>query len=295
MNYIFWLIIGLDGIIIILNHAVSIESVLINKQFKKVKSLKQIGDKNNIPTNTIGKVVFVLMTIIFSVVVLAVSLSIIWVPIVINKIFGWRPALASFMMIFALLSVLLIIIFNKFAEGHQNKEGAIIKEAISITFFVLMSIFVLYGPIFPLEHLIEMIFSGSTNFSFTLTIFIPVLVISLLITNVYLFINSLFYFMDKSKKVIKPRTKIIDILAIFTLGSFFALFFIVDRNWSFVANDNSSRFYQTVDLFKNILVAVLVPLILSKFIRKDVSNIENTPNNVIESDKTLNNSNDTDA
>lgn len=292
MNYIFWLIVALDGIIIVLNHAVSIESAITNKPFSKLKNLKKIGDRDNIPTNTIGKVVLVLMTIIFSIVVLAVALSIIWVPIVINKIFGLRPALASFMMIFAMLSVLLIVIFNKFAKGHQNKEGAIIKEAISITFFVLMSIFVLYGPVFPLEHLIEMTFSASTNFSFTLTIFIPVLVVSLLITNVYLFINGLFYFVDKSKKVIKPRTKIIDILTIFTLSSFFALFFIVDRNWSFVTNENSARFYQTVDVFKNILVAVLVPLILSKFIRKDERNIENTSNNVIESDKTLGESDD---
>jgi hypothetical protein len=96
----------------------------------------------------------------------------------------------------------------------------------------------------------------------------PVLIIGLLITNVYLFVNGLYYIVDKSKNIVKARTKIVDILTIFTISSFFALFFIIDREWSFLNVDNSLRFYETVDLFKNILFAVLVPLIISKVITR---------------------------
>jgi hypothetical protein len=46
------------------------------------------------------------------------------------------------------------------------------------------------------------------------------------ITNVYLFINGLAFLVDKSKKVVKTHTKIIDILTIFTISSFFGLFLL---------------------------------------------------------------------
>lgn len=289
MNIVFWIIMSIDLLILIFHYAVSIEAFTKNKMLSKIK---EEGKKNNdkskesIPKEKLGKAVYIVLSIIALIIVLALVSSIIWIPLTMFFVFNWRIALISFMLILALLSYLMILIYNKYVPEFVIKEGAIIKESIYITFFILISIFLMYGSLFPLEQTIEKIFLQSTNFTFTLSILIPVLIVGLLITNVYLFVNGLYYMVDKSKKVVKARTKIFDILTIFTISSFFALFFIIDREWSFLNLDNSLRFYETVDLFKNILVAVLVPLILSKFLKtknisdKEKNDIENKKNDL---------------
>jgi len=262
---------SIDLLILILHYAVSIEAFTKNKMLSKIKEeSKKNNDKSkeSIPKEKLGKSVYIVLTIIALIIVLALVSSIIWIPLTLLYILNWRIALISFMLILALLSYLMILIYNKYVPEFVIKEGAIIKESIYITFFILISIFLMYGPLFPLEQTIEKIFLQSTNFTFTLSILMPVLIIGLLITNVYLFVNGLYYIVDKSKNIVKARTKIVDILTIFTISSFFALFFIIDREWSFLNVDNSLRFYETVDLFKNILFAVLVPLIISKVITR---------------------------
>lgn len=277
MNIVFWIIMSIDLLILILHYAVSIETFTKNKMLSKIK---EEGKKNNdkskesIPKEKLGKAVYIVLSIIALIIVLALVSSIIWIPLTMLFVFNWRIALISFMLILALLSYLMILIYNKYVPEFVIKEGAIINESIYITFFILISIFLMYGSLFPLEQTIEKIFLQSTNFAFTLSILIPVLIIGLVITNVYLFVNGLYYIVDKSKKVVKARTKIVDILTIFTISSFFALFFIIDREWSFLNVDNSLRFYETVDLFKNVLVAVLVPLILSRFLIKKEDNFK---------------------
>ncbi|MDD4063599.1 MAG: hypothetical protein PHQ79_04210 [Bacilli bacterium] len=271
MNIVFWIIMSIDLLILILHYAVSIEAFTKNKMLSKIKEeSKKNNDKSkeSIPKEKLGKSVYIVLTIIALIIVLALVSSIIWIPLTLLYILNWRIALISFMLILALLSYLMILIYNKYVPEFVIKEGAIIKESIYITFFILISIFLMYGPLFPLEQTIEKIFLQSTNFTFTLSILMPVLIIGLLITNVYLFVNGLYYIVDKSKNIVKARTKIVDILTIFTISSFFALFFIIDREWSFLNVDNSLRFYETVDLFKNILFAVLVPLIISKVITR---------------------------
>lgn len=281
MNIVFWIIMSIDLLILILHYAVSIETFTKNNMLSKIK---EEGKKNNdkskesIPKEKLGKAVYIVLSIIALIIMFALVSSIIWVPLTMLFVFNWRIALISFMLILALLSYLMILIYNKYVPEFVIKEGAIIKESIYITFFILISIFLMYGSLFPLEQTIEKIFLQSTNFAFTLSILMPVLIIGLLITNVYLFVNGLYYIVDKSKKVVKARTKIVDILTIFTISSFFALFFIIDREWSFLNVENSLRFYETVDLFKNVLVAVLVPLILSRFFVKNNKKTKNYSN-----------------
>lgn len=189
----------------------------------------------------------------------------------------WQSAVIALLLILALVSILVIYIDFKTGPRRIAKEGTIIQESIYIAFSIQISIFIRFGSAFPLSGLVENVYVSSSVLNATVTILIPVLVIGLMLMNVYLFINGLAYLVDKSKNIVKTRTKILDILTIFTISSFFSLFFIVDADWAFIDSNNSTRFFETIDLIKNILVAVLVPLILSRFI---IHNPRQNPNTI---------------
>lgn len=292
MNFVFWFIMSIDFMIMILHYLYSFEMLKINKLFSKMRERNEKVSKDmedKVPSSVLGKVIYGVLTIIVVILMIAFLTSIVWLPITMWFLFDWQSGLIAFMLISALLSLLLILIYVKLVPGYVLKEGAIVKEAIYVSFFVLMSIFVRFGSPFPLDQMVERVFTESSNFNSTLSVLIPVLIIGLLITNIYLFINGLAYIVDKSKKIVKARTKIIDILTIFTFSSFFALFYVVDRDWSYLNILNSTRHYETIDIFKNLLVAVLVPLILSRFIStnsKDFPSSSNsTSDNVMKVEK----------
>lgn len=292
MNFVFWFILSIDFLIMIMHYLYSIEMIKKNKLFSKMKERndkvsKDMEDK--IPSSVLGKVIYGVLTLIAVILLIAFSTSIIWLPITMWIIFNWQSGLIAFMLISAIFSLLLIFIYVKLVPGYVLKEGAIVKEAIYVSFFILLSIFVKYGSPFPLDQMVEIVYTQSSVFNSTLSVLVPVLIIGLMITNIYLFINGLAYIVDKSKKIVKARTKIIDILTIFTFSSFFALFYVVDRDWSFLNILNSTKHYETIDIFKNLLVAVLVPLILSRFIStnsKDLPSSSNsTSDNVMKVEK----------
>lgn len=251
---------------------------------KNQKDTKETDTK--MPTGILGKIIYFILAFIVIIFLLLFLTSFVWIPILMFFLFDLQSAVIALLLILAILSFIIIIIDNKLAPKHVSKEGAIVKEAIYIAFSILLSIFIRFGNPFPLSQLVENVYLTSSLFNASLTILVPVLVIGLLITNVYLFINGLAYLVDKSKKVVKTRTKIIDILTIFTISSFFSLFFIVDRNWAFIDSFNVTRFFETIDLFKNILVAVLVPLILSRFIISNSNEKINTISTVDAAAKT---------
>jgi len=256
-----------------------------NKLFSKIKERndkvsKDMEDK--IPSSVLGKVIYGVLTLIVVVFFIAFLTSIIWLPIIMWIFFNWQSGLIAFMLISAILSLLLIFIYVKLVPGYVLKEGAIVKEAIYVSFFVLLSIFIKYGSPFPLDQMVEIVYTQSSVFNSTLSVLVPVLIIGLMLTNIYLFINGLAYIVDKSKKIVKARTKIIDILTIFTFSSFFALFYVVDRDWSYLNLLNTTRHYETIDVFKNFLVAVLVPLILSRFISANSKEFPSSSNSTMD-------------
>jgi len=244
------------------------------------KVSKDMEDK--IPSSVLGKVIYGVLTLIVVILLIVFSTSIIWLPITMWIYFSWQSGLIAFMLISSILSLLLIFIYVKLVPGYVLKEGAIVKEAIYVSFFILLSIFVKYGSPFPLDQMVEIVYTQSSVFNSTLSVLVPVLIIGLITTNIYLFINGFAYICDKSKKIVKARTKIIDILTIFTFSSFFALFYVVDRDWSFLTILNSTRHYETIDIFKNLLVAVLVPLILSRFISTNSKDFPNPSNSTFD-------------
>lgn len=285
MNFVFWFILSIDFLIMIMHCLYSIEVIKRNKLFLKMKERndkvsKDMEDK--IPSSVLGKVIYGVLTLIVVILLIAFSTSIIWLPITMWIYFGWQSGLIAFMLISAILSLLLIFIYVKLIPGYVLKEGAIVKEVIYVSFFILLSIFVKYGSPFPLDQLVEIVYTQSSVINSTLSVIVPVLIIGLMTTNIYLFINGLAYITDKSKKIVKARTKIIDILTIFTFSSFFALFYVVDRDWSFLTILNSTRHYETIDIFKNLLVAVLVPLILSRFISTNSKDFPNPSNSTFD-------------
>jgi hypothetical protein len=281
MNIIFWLILSIDFLIMILHYIYSFDVIKKNKLFSKVIGINQKDTKATepkVPTSILGKIIYLILTLIIIIFLFAFLTSIVWIPILMFFLFNWQSAIIALLLILAVFSFLIILIDLKIAPKHVAKEGAIVKEAIYIAFSILLSIFIRFGAPFPFSQLVENVYLNSSDFNASLTILIPVLVIGLLITNVYLFINGIAFLVDKSKKVVKTRTKIIDILTIFTISSFFSLFFIVDSDWAFIDSSNATRFFETIDLFKNILVAVLVPLILSRFfVHNSNQNINTIP------------------
>lgn len=285
MIFVFWFILSIDFLIMIMNYLYSIEMIKKNKLFSKMKERnnkvsKDIEDK--IPSSGLGKVIYGVLTLVVVILLIAFLTSIIWLPIIMWIIFNWQSGLIAFMLISAILSLLLIFIFVKLVPGYVLKEGAIVKEAIYVSFFVLLSIFIKYGSPFPLDQMVEIVYTLSSVFNSTLSVLVPVLIIGLMMTNIYLFINGLAYIVDKSKKIVKARTKIIDILTIFTFSSFFALFYVVDRDWSYLNLINTTRHYETIDVFKNLLVAVLVPLILSRFISTNSKEFPSSSNSTMD-------------
>lgn len=272
MNFLFWFILSIDFLLMILHYLYSIEMIKKHQIFYKMKDRNQKLNENmdeRVPNSTIGKFIFGILTITTVLLMLAFLTSILWLPITIWLIIDWQSAIIAFLLVSAVFSLLMIYIYVKFVPGYVIKEGAIVKEAIYVSFFILLSIFIRYGTPFPLENTVERVYLESGGFNSTLSVLIPVLVIGLLITNLYLFINGLAYIVDKSKQIVKARTKIIDILTIFAFSSFFALFFVVDRELSFLTSAYSTRYYETLDIFKNILVAVIIPLVLTRFINQD--------------------------
>jgi len=289
MNIIFLFILSIDFLIMILHYIYSFDVIKKNKLFSKMIGKNQKDTKETdtkMPTGILGKIIYFILAFIVIIFLLLFLTSFVWIPILMFFLFDLQSAVIALLLILAILSFIIIIIDNKLAPKHVSKEGAIVKEAIYIAFSILLSIFIRFGNPFPLSQLVENVYLTSSLFNASLTILVPVLVIGLLITNVYLFINGLAYLVDKSKKVVKTRTKIIDILTIFTISSFFSLFFIVDRNWAFMDSFNVTRFFETIDLFKNILVAVLVPLILSRFIISNSNEKINTISTVDAAAKT---------
>lgn len=285
MNVVFWFILSIDFMIMIMHYLYSIEMVKKNKLFSKIKERndkvsKDMEDK--IPSSVLGKVIYGVLTLIVVVLLIAFLTSIIWLPIIMWIFFNWQSGLITFMLISAILSLLLIFIYVMLVPGYVLKEGAIVKEAIYVSFFVLLSIFIKYGSPFPLDQMVEIVYTQSSVFNSTLSVLVPVLIIGLMLTNIYLFINGLAYIVDKSKKIVKARTKIIDILTIFTFSSFFAIFYVVDRDWSYLNLLNTTRLYETIDVFKNLLVAVLVPLILSRFISANSKEFPSSSNSTMD-------------
>ncbi len=289
MNVVFWFILSIDFLILIFHYIYSFDVIKKNKLFSKmIGKNQQVTNASaaKIPTDILGRIIYYILTLIVIIFIFASLTSVVWIPILMLFLYDWQSAVIALLLILAVISFLIILFDLKLAPKHVAKEGAIVKEAIYVAFSILLSIFIRFGGPFPLGQLVENIYLNSSLFNASLTILVPVLVIGLLITNVYLFINGLAYLMDKSKKVVKTRTKIIDILTIFTISSFFSLFFIVDRNWSFMDSSNTTRFFETVDLFKNFLVAVLVPLILSRFIISNSNENVNTISTVDAAAKT---------
>lgn len=285
MNFVFWFILSIDFLIMIMHYLYSIEMVKKNKLFSKIKERNDKVSKDmeeKIPSSVLGKVIYGVLTLIVVVFFIAFLTSIIWLPIIMWIFFNWQSGLIAFMLISAILSLLLIFIYVKLVPGYVLKEGAIVKEAIYVSFFVLLSIFIKYGSPFPLDQMVEIVYTQSSVFNSTLSVLVPVLIIGLMLTNIYLFINGLAYIVDKSKKIVKARTKIIDILTIFTFSSFFALFYVVDRDWSYLNLLNTARHYETIDVFKNLLVAVLVPLILSRFISANSKEFPSSSNSTMD-------------
>lgn len=285
MNFVFWFILSIDFLIMLLHYLYSFEMLKKHKPFAKMKEKneKLSSDmEEKITSNVLGKFIFVALTMISIVLLIAFLTSIIWLPITMWILFDWQSGVISFMLISALFSLFLIFIYVKLVPGYVLKEGAIVKEAIYVSFFILLSIYIRFGSPFPLDYLVESVYLESSSFNSTLSILVPVLIIGLLITNIYLFINGFAYIMDKSSKIVRTRTKILDILTIFTFSSFFGLFFVVDREWPFLNIANSTRYFQTMDMFKSLLVAVLVPLILSRFINRSSEKTINPKSSTID-------------
>lgn len=280
MNFVFWSILSIDFLILLLHYMRSIEIVIKDKPFSKIMKRNDPNRKEmeqKIPESILGQIIYAISSLIVGILLVAVSTSFVWLPITMWIMLGWQSALISFLLILALFSLLWILIYVKIIPGYVIKEGVIVKEAISVTFFVLISIFIKFGLPFPLHNLVEKVYQNLSNYNVTISIAISILTIGLVVTNIYLFINGLVYIVDKSKKQVKARTKIVDILTIFTFSSFISLFYIVDREWSFLDISNLTRYYETIDLFKNVLFAVLVPLVLSRFINHSDKTVINRP------------------
>jgi len=285
MNIVFWFILSVDFLVMILHYLYSFKMLKKHKPFAKMKDRNDKLSKNmneRIPNGFLGKTIFVILVLLSLISIVAFLTSIVWLPITMWMLIGWQSGLIVFMLISALFSLLLILIYSRFVPGYIIKEGAIVKEAIYVSFFILMSIFIEYGSPFPLDQMVERVYTESSIFNSTLSVLVPVLIIGLMLTNIYLFINGLAYIVDKSKKIVKARTKIIDILTIFTFSSFFALFYLVDTDWSYLNLLNTTRHYETIDVFKNLLVAVLVPLILSRFISANSKEFASSSNSTMD-------------
>ena len=227
--------------------------------------------------NKIQSFIVAIITLIFGVVIAILSIAlatiVIWLPVVMGIIYTWRFGILIFLSIMILVSILwtTIILYNK--EKIHDSQEAVVRETLMLLFWFQLGFLIYFLGEGSLMRMMAFIYSNSYFFNNTFTILFPIILLSSLILNLYLYIQ------DLRIKIIKNSIWIVkrkDLILIFIISSFVGLLYITEIDISFI--NDVEKFYKTQDIIMVFLTAILIPLVFNKINNKGL-------NKTIEQDK----------
>lgn len=116
-------------------------------------------------------------------------------------------------------------------------------------------------------RMMEFIYLNAYFFNNTFTILFPIILLSSLILNLYLYIQDLrIKFIKNSIWIVKRK----DLILIFIISSFVGLLYITEIDTSFI--NDVEKFNKTQDILTMLLTAILIPLIFNKINKSNNSN-----------------------
>jgi hypothetical protein len=116
-------------------------------------------------------------------------------------------------------------------------------------------------------RMMEFIYLNAYFFKNTFTILFPIILLSSLILNLYLYIQDLrIKFIKNSIWIVKRK----DLILIFIISSFVGLLYITEIDTSFI--NDVEKFNKTQDILTMLLTAILIPLIFNKINKSNNSN-----------------------
>lgn len=243
-----------------------------NKIMKNVNLKQKQGNKIlGKELNKIQSFIVAIITLIFGFVIAILSIALvtlaIWLPVVMGIIYTWRFGTLIFLSIMILVSILwtTMILYNK--EKIHDSQEAVVRETLMLLFWFQLGFLIYFLGEGNLMRMMEFIYLNAYFFKNTFTILFPIILLSSLILNLYLYIQDLrIKFIKNSIWIVKRK----DLILIFIISSFVGLLYITEIDTSFIID--VEKFNKTQDILTMLLTAILIPLIFNKINKSNNSN-----------------------
>lgn len=245
-------------------------SYYVTKMIKQVKSNKPSNRldsvKNHKDTSVLIKemtlfprIIFTLFQIISIILFLVIATIIVWLPVITGIVYTPRFGLLVFLFLLFLFSMFWIANIESKKEQINDSQDAVIRESLVILFLLQIGFLIYFAGERSLQIMLEFIYLNSYFLSNTFMILFPIILISSMVLNIYLYIQ------DIRVKVSKKRDWVVkwtDILLILVASSFIGLLLLAEFDMPFIAN--LDKFNETKEIITMFLSAVLIPLVFNK-------------------------------
>lgn len=251
----------------------SFKNIVKKVNFKQKQGNKIIGKELNKIQSFIVSIITLIFGVVISIFSIALATMVIWLPVVMGIIYTWRFGTLIFLSIMILVSILwtTMILYNK--EKIHDIQEAVVRETLMLLFWFQLGFLIYFLGEGNLMRMMEFIYLNAYFFKNTFTILFPIILLSSLILNLYLYIQDLrIKFIKNSIWIVKRK----DLILIFIISSFVGILYITEIDISFI--NDVEKFYKTQEIIMVFLTAILIPLVFNKINNKGL-------NKTIEQDK----------
>lgn len=239
------------------------KKIMKNVNFKQNQGNKIIGNELNKIQSFIVAIITFIFGVVFVILLIALVTIVIWLPVVVGIIYTWRFGILIFLSIMILVSILwtTLILYNK--EKIHDSQEAVVRETLMLLFWFQSGFLIYFLGEGNLMRMMEFIYSNAYFFNNTFTILFPIILLSSLILNLYLYIQDLrIKFIKNSIWIVKRK----DLILIFIISSFVGILYITEIDRSFI--NDVEKFYKIQDIIMVFLTAILIPLVFNKINNK---------------------------
>ena len=239
------------------------KKIMKNVNFKQKQGNKILGKELNRIQSFIVASITLIFGFVISILSIALATSAIWLPVVMGIIYTWRFGTLIFLSIMILVSILwtTMILYNK--EKIHDSQEAVVRETLMLLFWFQLGFLIYFLGEGNLIKMMEFIYLNAYFFKNIFTILFPIILLSSLILNLYLYIQDIrIKFIKNSIWIVKRK----DLILIFIISSFVGLLYITEIDISFI--NDVEKFYKTQDIIMVFLTAILIPLVFNKINNK---------------------------
>ena len=239
------------------------KKIMKNVNFKQKQGNKILGKELNRIQSFIVASITLIFGFVISILSIALATSAIWLPVVMGIIYTWRFGTLIFLSIMILVSILwtTMILYNK--EKIHDSQEAVVRETLMLLFWFQLGFLIYFLGEGNLIKMMEFIYLNAYFFKNIFTILFPIILLSSLILNLYLYIQDIrIKFIKNSIWIVKRK----DLILIFIISSFVGLLYITEIDKSFI--NDVEKFYKTQDIIMVFLTAILIPLVFNKINNK---------------------------